>query len=160
MLLWVWCRLAATAPIWPLTWELPYAVDVALKKKQNKKNTKLILKKSFTGGSFLWCNGLSIQHYWLLWQSWFLPWHKFDLWPRNFHMLWMRPKNKKRNKKSSLAHSQIPALSFICGCFGVTAEFHNYQSYSPQSLKYLLPGPLDKVFKPRCTPCYKFYKYK
>ena len=30
-LLWLWCRLAAVAPIQPLAWELPYAVGVALK---------------------------------------------------------------------------------------------------------------------------------
>ena len=30
-LLWLWCRLAAVAPIWPLTWEPPYAAGVALK---------------------------------------------------------------------------------------------------------------------------------
>jgi len=30
-LLWLWCRLAATAPIQPLAWEPPYAVDAALK---------------------------------------------------------------------------------------------------------------------------------
>ena len=32
MLLWLWCRLEATAPIRPLAWEPPYAVDVALEK--------------------------------------------------------------------------------------------------------------------------------
>ena len=31
-LLWLWCRLAATAPIPPLAWELPYAAPVAIKK--------------------------------------------------------------------------------------------------------------------------------
>ena len=31
---WLWCRLAAIAPIWPLAWELPYATSVALKSKQ------------------------------------------------------------------------------------------------------------------------------
>ena len=31
-LLWLWRRLAATAPIWPLAWEFPYASDVALKR--------------------------------------------------------------------------------------------------------------------------------
>ena len=43
-LLWLWCRLAATAPIRPLAWELLCAVGVALeetrrgkKKKQNRK---------------------------------------------------------------------------------------------------------------------------
>ena len=38
----LWCRPAAAAPIQPLGWKLPYAADVALKKK--KKETK---KKSF-----------------------------------------------------------------------------------------------------------------
>ena len=29
VLLWLWCRLAATAPIRPLAWEPPYAVGAA-----------------------------------------------------------------------------------------------------------------------------------
>ena len=38
-LLWLWCRLAATALIRPLPWEPPYAVSVALKssKKERKR---------------------------------------------------------------------------------------------------------------------------
>ena len=37
-LLWLWCRLAATALIRPPAWEPPYAVGAALKKtKQIKK---------------------------------------------------------------------------------------------------------------------------
>jgi len=28
-LLWLWCRLAAAAPMLPLAWELPYAVGAA-----------------------------------------------------------------------------------------------------------------------------------
>ena len=35
-LLWLWCRLAAAALIWPLAWKLPYAAGVALK-QTNKK---------------------------------------------------------------------------------------------------------------------------
>ena len=31
LLLWLWCRLAATAPIQPLPWELPYATGAVLK---------------------------------------------------------------------------------------------------------------------------------
>ena len=31
VLLWLWRWLAAIAPIWPLAWELPYAMGVALK---------------------------------------------------------------------------------------------------------------------------------
>ena len=40
MLLWLWCRPAATAPIRPLAWEPPYGMIVALeetKKKEKKK---------------------------------------------------------------------------------------------------------------------------
>ena len=35
--LWLWCRLAVTAPIQPLAWELPRAMGVALKKTKRKK---------------------------------------------------------------------------------------------------------------------------
>ena len=35
-LLWLWCRPAAVAPIRPLAWEPPYALGVALKKKNKK----------------------------------------------------------------------------------------------------------------------------
>ena len=40
VLLWLWCRLAATAPIRPLAWEPPYASGVVLKrpKKNNNNN--------------------------------------------------------------------------------------------------------------------------
>ena len=37
MLLWLWHRQAAVAPIQPLAWEHPYATGVALK-RQKKKN--------------------------------------------------------------------------------------------------------------------------
>jgi len=37
LLLWLWHRLAATALIRPLVWELPYAASVALKKSKKKK---------------------------------------------------------------------------------------------------------------------------
>ena len=40
------CRLAAVAPIRPLAWELPYALSVALKSKQNK-----IQNVEFPGGT-------------------------------------------------------------------------------------------------------------
>ena len=36
LLLWLWCRLAAVAPIQPLAWELPYATGLALKGKKKK----------------------------------------------------------------------------------------------------------------------------
>ena len=37
VLLWLGYRLAAVAPIGPLAWEPPYAVGVALKRKEEKK---------------------------------------------------------------------------------------------------------------------------
>ena len=36
-LLWLWHRPAAAALIWPLAWELPYAMGTALKRKKKKK---------------------------------------------------------------------------------------------------------------------------
>ena len=51
MLLWLWRRPAAIAPIRPLAWQSPYAVGVALEKakrqktnKQTKNNTKFIAR--------------------------------------------------------------------------------------------------------------------
>ena len=35
--LWLWCRLAAVAPIRPLAWVPPYAVGVALKQQQQQQ---------------------------------------------------------------------------------------------------------------------------
>ena len=43
VLLWLWCRLAATAPTRPLAWEPPYASSEALKRpKKKKKNPNVI----------------------------------------------------------------------------------------------------------------------
>ena len=38
--LWLWCRPAATAPIRPLAWEPPYAVEAALEKAKRPKINK------------------------------------------------------------------------------------------------------------------------
>ena len=47
VLLWLWCRQVATAPIQPLAWELSYAAGVALKRKKNKqKKTPVISTRS------------------------------------------------------------------------------------------------------------------
>ena len=42
VLLCLWCRLAAVAPIRPLSWELPYATGVALKKKKKEKKKETV----------------------------------------------------------------------------------------------------------------------
>ena len=39
-LLWLWCRLVATAPVRPLAWEPPYAMGVAQKRQKTKKEKK------------------------------------------------------------------------------------------------------------------------
>ena len=38
VLLWMWCRPVATAPIRPLAWELPCATGVALKRQTENQN--------------------------------------------------------------------------------------------------------------------------
>ena len=40
MLLWLWCRPAAVALIWPLAWESLYAAGAALKSKKKKKGCR------------------------------------------------------------------------------------------------------------------------
>ena len=37
MLLWLWCRPVATAPIQLLAWEPPYAMGEALRRQKRKK---------------------------------------------------------------------------------------------------------------------------
>ena len=39
-LLWLWHRMAATAPIQPLAWQPAYAMGAALKKSKKKKKKK------------------------------------------------------------------------------------------------------------------------
>ena len=45
VLLWLWCQLAATAPIWPLAWELPICCGCG-PKKQKKRKKKVHFGKS------------------------------------------------------------------------------------------------------------------
>ena len=62
MLVWLWCRLAATAPIQPLAWELAYAEGAALKRKKKKKEREKDMSKyvwpvtagHLLYGPFLW----------------------------------------------------------------------------------------------------------
>ena len=45
LLLWLWCRPAAVAPIQPVAWGLPYATVMALKSKKSNKKKKKKKKK-------------------------------------------------------------------------------------------------------------------
>ena len=47
-LLWLWCRLAAAAPIEPLAWEFPCAAGVAPKSQKKKKTCSLDRGSCFT----------------------------------------------------------------------------------------------------------------
>ena len=40
VLLWLWCRPAAVAPVQPLAWDPPYAMDAALKGQKDKKKKR------------------------------------------------------------------------------------------------------------------------
>ena len=40
VLLWLWCRPAAAAPVGPQAWELPYATPAALRKKKKEKKKR------------------------------------------------------------------------------------------------------------------------
>ena len=55
-MLWLWCRLAATAPIRPPAWEPPYATGAPLKRQKTKKKNrdkKTVEKISETKSYFL-----------------------------------------------------------------------------------------------------------
>ena len=47
MLLWQWCRMAATALLGPLAWEAPYAAGVALERRKDEKKKKKDFKMLF-----------------------------------------------------------------------------------------------------------------
>ena len=40
VLLWLWCRLAAVAPMGPLAWEPAYATGAALKEKKERERER------------------------------------------------------------------------------------------------------------------------
>jgi len=58
-LLWLWCRLAATAPIRPIAWEPPCAKSAALKRQKKKtKNPHTTNNQSHNSNSSLdWSSG-------------------------------------------------------------------------------------------------------
>ena len=45
VLLWLWCKLAAGAPIGPLAWEPPYAENAILKSSNNNNNNITTTKR-------------------------------------------------------------------------------------------------------------------
>jgi len=89
-LLWLWRRLAATAPIGPLAWGPPYAAGAAIEKaKRQKQKTKTKTKKmqEFPGGLAVKDPVLSLLR------------PGFEPWPGNFHIPWGTAKKKKKKKR-------------------------------------------------------------
>ena len=61
-LLWLWRRLAATAPIQLLAWEPPYAVGAALEKAKRPKNKNKTKQKRRLSGEFKIYNNEKQNH--------------------------------------------------------------------------------------------------
>ena len=87
---WLWCRPAAATPIWPLAWELPYAMGVALKRPMvviiiiywNGQNwvwkiafmifgQNGIIAMVVSPGVCLFCSPCSAPRYWWFFSSYF-----------------------------------------------------------------------------------------
>ena len=89
VLLWLWCRLAAAASIWPLTQEYPYAAHLAVKRKksywQNKfwiwDGIELVMLSVFCMFVIILYSRCLIS-YWKMLTD--------DLWEKNN---WRKPKN-------------------------------------------------------------------
>ena len=69
MLLWLWCRLAAVALIWPLAWKL-HVLQVWYSKKKKKKSTDYVSAHLFLNSSLM-----------LVFFFCFLGLHLFPGWP-------------------------------------------------------------------------------
>ena len=90
-MLWLWCRPAAAVLIQLLAQELLYVTSAALKKKKKYKLKNLLVSQQVEDPELS------------------LMWHRFSLWPNDFHMLQAGPKNKL-NKSKELAKKNI----YIC----------------------------------------------
>ena len=63
VLLWLWCRPAAAAPIRPLAWEPPYAAGVALMREGKKiQNPRFSLKVGLSCTPCLECTKILESH--------------------------------------------------------------------------------------------------
>ena len=113
-LLWLWCRPGATAPIWPLAWELPYAAGADLKRPKKKKCWEFPS----------WLSGLRTQLGSMRMQVWSLAsfsglriWHCCELWYRSQLRLGSRV-HVAVVEASRHGFDSAPSLgtSICCGC--------------------------------------------
>ena len=61
VLLWLWRRPAAVAPIGPLAWEPPYAAGVALKSKKIKNMISFNVSTFYNGPMFCLSKGVELK---------------------------------------------------------------------------------------------------
>ena len=122
LLLLLWCRPSATALIWPLAWELPYTVGMALKRYwHTKKGTYFFFTLSVSEGSKHNLFGSSISPY-TWWQStcqhrvcgliWRLNWGRFPFW---------------------VPSSVIGSIWFLVGCWPESLSYYLVAEQRPLS---------------------------
>ena len=77
MLLWLWYRPAAAAPIQPLAWELPYAESVALKRHKNKISNSNASQAISSRIHLLMFNHIQPYHQLSFLSAWTLSWEEW-----------------------------------------------------------------------------------
>ena len=134
-LLWLWHRLAATAPIRPLAWEPPYATGAALEKTKKKKKKIAIFKTTH------WNKYICFD----IWGT-FYSYFRFVLW-KNILMLSIFHRMNSWNKfiYFDLGHVWIYFMLFSSkkklrnyGSFNITHSFFLYLQLN--NLKVILMG--------------------
>ena len=126
-LLWLWCRLAAVAPIGPLAWEPPYATGAALKRHTHTQKKCSLYSTSSSG--FFVCSPLDRGH-----SGWckVVPHRGFDLHfsnnegcPTSFHVFF---------NLSVCLHWRIVCLDFLPIFDGLWAHLHSHASSDSDQL--------------------------
>ena len=117
-LLWLWCRAAATAPIRPLAWEPPYAVDVALEdkkaeKKKQKKNPSQLFSRQLAAVKMATMGQIITTDMFLN----FFYWIKFSL--------------EKKSSKAFRLSRKLEALAMRKSHFPYDNSFLKPSSYHP-----------------------------
>jgi len=102
VLLWLWCRPAATALSQPLAWDFPYAMGGILKKDKTKTKTKKPHQLLYMRIRVRSLASLSRLRIWRRWKMWLGPSVVVAVVPGNFHMQQVRLlKERKKKKKES-----------------------------------------------------------
>ena len=118
--LWLWCRPAAVAWIWPLGWDPPYAVGVALKRPKKKKLGHRV--PVWLSGLRIWCYCSGSGHCCGVTSipGWELP-----------HAMGVAKKKKKKAQKGHmLSHEKILKLKIMSFIYMLIYGIHWFQGHS------------------------------